>query len=76
MRTTCEKCRGRFPLFVIRVRRADKVRVLRPAARVTQDKRRTMYCEPCGCREIDKRNRLDSMSPGAVGFVLANGGRL
>jgi hypothetical protein len=74
-RTTCKRCRkANGPLYTI-CRSLDGRRVLHADAnRAT--KRRHSLCNDCATREIERRDRIDRMEPGAVGFVLANGGRL
>jgi hypothetical protein len=75
MRTTCKKCHRKPVDGLGCVCRSPIDRRLY-FKRFTYKPHLNTLCEPCASREIERRNRIDRMEPGAVAFVLANGGRL
>ena len=74
-RTTCKRCRCKAQLYNIR-RFLDGGRFLKLDSPRLLARKRQCLCFDCGTKEIERRNRIDRMEPGAVAFVLANGGRL
>ena len=77
MRTTCKRChRANGELCTIRRERATKRRIIVSDSFMPSNARRDSWCVDCATRELERRNRIDRMDAGAVGFILANGGRL
>ena len=75
-RTTCKRCHCRAALYSIRrFLGGGRFLKLQPLEGTPSRKRHSL-CFDCGTREIARRDRIDRMEPGAVAFVLANGGKL